>query len=101
MAAMFIKVEAANGRTIEQVEDEVEATYSDLPLTITPATLGGQPAIMVVGEPGRSDSRKIYVVNSDRLYTVTVTPYEDFAETRSYADAILQLTLDTFWFIGN
>ncbi|MBA3533699.1 MAG: hypothetical protein H0T73_17415 [Ardenticatenales bacterium] len=91
----------AEGRNVEEVVAAVVAEYSDLSITTTPFTLGGEPALMVEGMPGRMSNRQGYVVHEDWLYTIIVMPYNDpaFTDAQAEAEAMWEIVTGSFTFI--
>ena len=99
MALLHVAVpEAANGRSLEQVVDEVVAEYQDLEITRTETTLAGEPALVVEGLPGRNEARHLYAIHNDTVYHLWLEPL-DIAEVADEAEAAWQMALDSFTFL--
>jgi hypothetical protein len=100
MAALFINNEGpTNGRDLQTVVDNVLAEAAGMPVTTAESMLGGEPAIVVEGLPGRSGSRQMYAIHNDTIYHLTVVPYDEgFPQARPDVDAVWNLVLSSFEF---
>jgi hypothetical protein len=92
----------ANGRpVVDVVEDKLgELLAQGIPLTDTEGTLGGEPAIVIEGVPGRFGTRQMYAIHNDLIFHVTVYPI-DPALPQAAADvqSVWSLVTATFTFI--
>jgi inhibitor of cysteine peptidase len=70
----------ANGRTAAQIADEVIAQTPDVTITRSDTTLGGEPAVILEGVPGRAGNRQLITVRGDRVYWLTLSPVGADAE---------------------
>lgn len=76
-ATLTINVDPAQGRTVQQVVDEIVAQVgSTQPVTRTPTTLGGEQAETLAGMPGRTQNRQVLVVHRDRAYRLILFPVD-------------------------
>jgi hypothetical protein len=77
-ALAYVKVEPATGGTAEAAADAKEASISamGMNLTRTVTTLGGLDAVVLDGLPGQDVTRMLFVVQHDRLYELTFTPFD-------------------------
>lgn len=73
---MDIQVEPATGRSAAQVADaKIAEAGEGFGIVRSEILLGGQPAIVVDGLPAPDSWRVVFVVNNDRLYTLTFQPW--------------------------
>ena len=71
-----ISVEAASGRTAAQVADEKIAEAGEgFNITRTEILIDGKQAIVVDGRPAQDPSREVFIVDNDRLYTLSFLPW--------------------------
>jgi hypothetical protein len=76
-ATLLINKEpVAEGATLDSILDQFADTYADIPISRTPATIGGQPAEIVEGLPGVTGSRIGYVLRGSTLYVLTALPVD-------------------------
>ena len=98
-AAAFITVEAANGRSAEQVAaDEIAALGPGFNVTTGPALdIDGAPALAVSGLPGQDANRQVFLVHNDRLYRLLFVPDTPQAG-EAYQQMLLlyAITINTF-----
>ena len=89
--------------SLDQVVEAQLARYPDLASQIrrSEITLGGEPAAVLDGMPGRHTNRQIYVLHDDKLYEIIVTPIDDpnFADLQPEAEAIWQAVVDSWQFL--
>lgn len=91
----------ANGRTATQIADGVIAQTPDVTITRSDTTLGGEPAVILEGAPGRAGNRQLIAVHGDRVYWLTLTPVgADAGAVRGDSDLLWTTALDSFQFIG-
>ncbi|MCB0138113.1 MAG: hypothetical protein KDD75_23635, partial [Caldilineaceae bacterium] len=98
-----VVVEAANGRTVDEVAAAALADYS-LPADMNnpqPATVGGEPAVMLDNLPGQDLNRRLFVIHDEQLYSFFFAPIGD-AETavRIQAEALYNTVVDSFHFVA-
>ena len=92
-ARLFIMVEAANGRTLEDVTTAKQEEFADFDVMYSFGyTLDGVPANQFDQLPGQDLSRVLLLVKDGRFYTLTFTP-DDPATGDAYAD--MQTLYDT------
>jgi hypothetical protein len=74
-AAAFIEVVPANGRTVQEVNDQVQADawpgFNEIPSMMG---LDKAPAIILEGLPGQDPNRQLFAVYNDLLYHFTFVP---------------------------
>jgi NAD(P)-dependent dehydrogenase (short-subunit alcohol dehydrogenase family) len=98
---VYIKVNNADGRTVEQAADAVVADFPGFEIVRSSAAIGGQAAIVLDGVPGQDMSRQIVVVRNDRLYRLTFVPAsEDAGEVYTRMEQFYQIVLDSMSFLG-
>lgn len=87
------------------VVDVVENKLGDLlaqgiELNSTVGTLGGEPAIVIEGIPGRFATRQLYAIHNGLIYHVTVYPTDPSRpEAAADVERVWTLVLGTFTFI--
>jgi len=96
--------ESANGRSAAQVATDYLAQYpADVAAQVvrTPIRVEGQPGEMVDGVPGRTQTRRAFVVYNDRVYEFTLSPYNDPASQtyQAEADAAWRTVTASFVFV--
>ena len=90
---LFITVEAANGRTLDDVTTAKQEEFADFGVQYSFGyTLDGVPANRFDQLPGQDLSRVLLLVKDGRFYTLTFTP-DDPAAGDAYAD--MQTLYDT------
>jgi hypothetical protein len=100
-AALGVAVTGPAGeRTLAQVVDEyVAANSGGLPTTRTPLTIGGEPAEMVEGLPGRTPHTQIFFVHAGTVYQFSVFPLgADYAQAAADIDAVWNAVRESFTF---
>lgn len=98
-----ITVEAANGRTLEEVADQLEADYVPQGMTIKQGytTVAGLDAVVLDNLPGQDLNRRVAFIHNDRLYSFFFAPLgEEGTATRQQAEALYQTVLDSFRFFA-
>lgn len=93
---------SANGRpVVDVVEDKLgELKMQGIPLTDTVGTLGGEPAIVVEGIPGRFGTRQLYAIHNDLIFHVTVYPLDPaLPQAAQDVQSVWSLVTATFTFI--
>src|SRR5688572_16939436 len=75
-AWVFIQVESANRRTAAQVAEAAIAPLgAGFNITKSDILIDGAQAVVVDGLPGQDSNRMVFLVNNDRLYTLTFAPW--------------------------
>jgi hypothetical protein len=102
-ATLSILVEGpANGRSVTQLIDELTTADVAAGLTINrlPFVLGGQPAEIVDGLPGRFGTRQLYTIHNDTIYHAILGPVDPaFAQAGPDVEAIWQSVAASFTFM--
>lgn len=96
-----ITVEAANGRTLEEVADRLEADYVPQGMTIARGytTVAGMEAVLLDNLPGQDLNRRVALVQNGQVYSFFFAPLgEEGTATRQQAEALYQTVLDSFRF---
>lgn len=98
--SLFIKVEPADGRTVEQVADQLIADYSvpGLEVKRVPLEMDQEQAIMLDGLTGESPNRQVVVLHNDRLYHMTIAPMENSPDVPAQAEALFNTVIQSFNF---
>ncbi len=98
-----IAVEAANGRTVDEVAAQALANYG-LPAGMNnpqAVTVAGEPAIMIDNLPGQDLNRRLFVIHGDQLYSFFFAPIgEEGTAVRDQAEALYATVVDSFRFFA-
>jgi hypothetical protein len=92
-----VTTEAANGRSLQQIVEEIIAPHTNLPIEQSESMLGGEAAIIITGLPGRTAGRDLYAVHNDTLYHMRLDPLE-FDQLATDLEAVWSTVLDSFTF---
>lgn len=98
---LFITVEAANGRSLEEVTAAKQAEFTDFDVSYSFGyMLDGVPANQFDQLPGQDLNRVLLLVQDGRLYTLTFTP-DDPAAGDAYSDmqTLYDTVLNSFSFL--
>lgn len=103
-ARLFITVDDANGRSLEEITAEKEAEITGILGTAATWSFGymldGVPANQFDQVPGQDLSRQVVLVHNGRLYTLTFIP-DDPALGAAYAEmqTLYETVMDSFSFL--
>jgi hypothetical protein len=98
-AAAFIFVEAANGRSAEQVVEAVKTELgSGFNLSTSAMNLDGEEALVVRGLPGQDTNRQVFVVHDDVLYKLMFVPDSPRAPAYLQMEDAYAMVTNTFHF---
>jgi hypothetical protein len=97
---LFINVEPANGRTVEQVADQLIADYSvpGLEVKRVPLEIDQEQAIRIDGLTGQDPNRHVVVLHNDRLYHMTFNLMQNSPDVRAQAEALYNMVIQSFTF---
>lgn len=97
---VIIDVKPADGKTVEQVADQITADYSVPGLDVKRASLEieQEQAIMLDGLTGEDINRQVVVVHNDRLYHMTIIPMEGSPDVSAQAEALFSTVIQSFNF---
>ncbi len=97
---LIINVEPADGRTVEQVADQLVADYSVPGLEVKRVSLeiGQEQAIMLDGLTGEDINRQVVVLHNDRLYHLTFIPMQGSPDVNAQAQALFNTVIQSFNF---
>ncbi len=100
-ATLLVNTEPlAEGATLASTLDEMAANFAGVSLTRTPATIGGQPAEIVEGLPGRFGSRIAYIPQGQTLVVLTAYPVDAaLPEAMPDLEEIWESATSTFTFL--
>lgn len=85
-----IRVEPASGRAADQVaNDAIAAAGEGFNIQMEAFVVDDTQAIVVDGLPGPDSLRSVYVVNNDRLYTLTFMPWGQNPELDTLYDQVM------------
>ena len=93
--------ELAQGRTLDQIAAEHQASYTDTDreLIISQAFLDGRQAIQIEGEGEMAKSLQTITLYDDRVYIISVAPYGEFPKAAEDVALVWDLVLNSFTFI--
>jgi hypothetical protein len=97
---LIITVEPANGRTVEQVADQMVSDYSvpGLEVKRIPLELDEEQAIRLDGLTGESINRQLVVVHNDNVYHLTFIPMPGSSDVNAQAEALYNTVIQSFNF---
>ncbi len=97
---VFINVEPAGGRTVEQVADQLIADYSVPGLEVKRVSLemDGEQAIRIDGLTGQDPNRHVVVMHNDRLYHLTITLMQNTPDVLAKAEVLYNTVIQSFTF---
>ncbi|MBK8905826.1 MAG: hypothetical protein IPM53_31885 [Anaerolineaceae bacterium] len=99
---LFITVEPANGRTLEEVTTARQEEFADFEVMFSFGyMLDGVPANQFDQLPGQDLNRQVVLVHNDRFYTLTFVP-DDPGMPEVYAEmqTLYDLVMDSFSFLN-
>lgn len=98
---MTITVEDNNaGQSLAAIVEGAVFGYESLPVTRQETILGGEPAVLLEGLPGRTKNRQLYALDGGSIYHLTLYPLDvTFAEVRSDVDRVWDVTVTTLAFL--
>lgn len=99
---LFITVEPANGRSLEEVTTEKQEAFADFEVMFSFGyMLDGVPANQFDQLPGQDLNRQVVLVRNDRFYTLTFVP-DDPAMGDVYTEmqTLYDTVMDSFSFLG-
>ncbi len=95
-----IEVSDAQGRTLEEIGDQLVADYAPgFAVERGAATVGGAEALVLDNLPGQDLNRRVAVLHNGRLYSFFFTPLGETDETRAALEAFSRGVLDSFRFL--
>jgi len=101
-AALTILIEdAAGDRTLTQVVDDYVGQFGGgAPALRAAATLGGEPAQIVEGIPGRANSREAFALHGGAVYHLSAYPLDDIFQARPDVEAVWRAVTTSFTFLS-
>lgn len=99
---LHIELADTEGRTLDQIADQVAADYSIPGMEIERSRImvGGEEAIVLDKLPGQDINRRVLIVHNDRLYNLMFAPAsEDAGETYERMEQLYSLVLNSFTFL--
>lgn len=94
---------AANGQSTGDTVDGLVAEVEGLPglvITRTATTLGGEPAELVEGLPGRTGNQQLYVVHNDRVFQLLAAPLDPaFPQVQAEVEGLWEMARRSFAFL--
>lgn len=95
-----IAIQDAAGRTVEQVADEMVASYEGFELRRSNVTIGGAEAAVLDDVPGQDINRVVLIVHDGRLYELRFSPAgEDAGEAFTRMEELYQVVTESFTFV--
>jgi hypothetical protein len=97
---LIINIEPANGRTVEQVADQLVADYTvpGLEVKRVPLEIDQEQAIRLDGLTGEAINRQVVVLHNDRLYHLTFIPMQGSPDVNAQAEALYNTVIQSFNF---
>ncbi len=97
---LFIKVEPANGMTVEQAADQLVADYSVPGLEVKRENLqiDQEPAIRIDGLTGQDINRQVVVVHNDRVFRLSIMPMQGSPDVNAQAETLYNTVVQSFNF---
>ena len=98
---LFITVQPANGRTLEEVTSEKQEEFADFEVMFSFGyMLDGVPANQFDQLPGQDLNRQVVLVHNDRFYTLTFVPDDPaMGDVYSEMEALYETVMDSFSFL--
>lgn len=97
---LFITVEDANGRTLEEVTTAKQEEFADFEVMFSFGyMLDGVPANQFDQLPGQDLNRQVVLVHNDRLYTLTFIPDNPAVEAYADMQILYDTVMDSFSFL--
>jgi hypothetical protein len=99
---LFITVEPANGRTLEEVTTARQEEFAGLGVMFSFGyMLDGVPANQFDQLPGQDLNRQVLLVHNDQFYTLTFIPDDpEMVEVYAEMQALYDLVMDSFSFLN-
>lgn len=99
---LFITVEPANGRTLEDVTAARQEEFADFEVMFSFGyMLDGVPANQFDQLPGQDLNRQVLLVHNDQFYTLTFIPDDpEMAEVYAEMQALYDLVMDSYSFLN-
>jgi len=90
----------AKGRTASQLADAELALSPGVEVARSSSTLGGEPAEVMEGLPGRTNSRQLFVVYADTGYRLILQPVDEaFPQATGDVQAVWDSVTSSFTFL--
>jgi hypothetical protein len=97
-----VLVEAANGRTAEEVADQLEADFAipGMDIERSNTTIGEAEAVVLDKLPGQDINRRVVFVHDDLLYSLYFSPADEtVGDAFTRMETLYEMTLNSFTFI--
>lgn len=92
-------VDAAQGRDLQELVDEIVVGYPEAEIGQGPAELGGETAIVVEGLPNPEESRQLFVLHNDQVVRLELSPLDDVPEVSEAAERVWEAVTNSFTFL--
>jgi hypothetical protein len=98
---LFITVQPANGRSLEDVTSEKQAEFADFEVVFSFGyMLDGVPANQFDQLPGQDLNRQVVLVHNDRFYTLTFVPDDpSMGDVYTEMQTLYDTVMDSFSFL--
>jgi hypothetical protein len=98
---LFITVQPANGRSLEDVTSEKQAEFADFEVMFSFGyMLDGVPANQFDQLPGQDLNRQVVLVHNDRFYTLTFVPDDpSMGDVYTEMQTLYDTVMDSFSFL--
>lgn len=99
---LFITVENANGRTLEEVTTAKQEEFADFEVMYSFGyMLDGVPANQFEQLPGQDLNRQVVLVHNDRFYTLTFVPDDpSMGDVYTEMQTLYDMVMDSFSFLN-
>jgi hypothetical protein len=98
--ALSVEFQAADGRTAEDVSQQLITDFAFMELVPQGTTLGDEPAIMIDNLPGQDTGRRIITLHNDVIFQLSVIRVgADYGEVGEEAEALFSQVTSSFEFI--
>jgi hypothetical protein len=98
--ALSVEYQPADGRTLEEVSQQIIADNAFMELVPQSTTLGDEPAIMIDNLPGQDLSRRVITLHNDVIFQLSVIRIgDDYGEVGEEAEELYTQITSSFEFI--
>lgn len=94
---VMITATDANERTLQDIVSQFQEGNAGLQVTQT--TIGGQPAVVIEGLPGRNENRQAFILVEGTLYQIIAQPFNADLRESIATEALWSTTLESLTFI--
>lgn len=96
---LFIKVDEAGGKDVQQIADELRAEFPGFDIPATVMGIDGEQAIVLDKLPGQDLNRRLLIVHEGRLYSLMFVPDDaEKVEAHQQMKRLYATVINTFHF---